>query len=78
MNKYELRRMIKDKSGQEDEDTERQNNNTQDSDYDIFRIRDAVRKKTELCGKNSQVADPLPPVWELSHFLIFFCQFRSP
>ena len=58
MNKYELRRMIKDKSGQEDEDTERQNNNTQDSDYDIFRIRDAVRKKTELCGKNSQVAPP--------------------
>ena len=26
-------------------------------------LRDAVRKKTGLCGENSQVAAP-PPVWE--------------
>ena len=34
-------------------------------------IRVVVRKKTGLCGENSQVADPLPPlppVWEFSHF----------
>ena len=30
-------------------------------------VRVVVRKKTGLCGKNSQVADPLPhpPVWEI-------------
>ena len=26
----------------------------------ILHVRDAVRKKTGLCGKNSQVADPPP------------------
>ena len=35
-------------------------------------LRNAVRKKTGLCGKNSQVADPLPPVWEFSHFFTVF------
>ena len=32
MNEYELRRIIKDKSGQKDENTERQKDNTQDSE----------------------------------------------
>ena len=27
----------------------------------LFIIRNVVRKKTGLCGKNSEVADPLPP-----------------
>ena len=36
---------------------------------DVCSLRNAVRKKTGLCGKNSQVVDPLPksplpPVWE--------------
>ena len=30
------------------------------------------QKKTGLCGKNSQVAAPLPPVWEFSHFFYRF------
>ena len=41
-------------------------------------IRVVVRKKTGLCGENSQVADPLPPVWELSHFVIVFLPFYKP
>ena len=32
MNKHELRQIIKDKSGQKDENTERQKDNTQDSE----------------------------------------------
>ena len=43
--------------------------------------RHAVRKKMGLCGKISQVADPLPlpPVWEFSHFFTFvYCHFISP
>ena len=42
----------------------------------LIKIRVVVRKG--LCGKNSQVADPLPPVWEFSHFFNFFCHFISP
>ena len=37
------------------------------------------QKKTGLFGKKSQVADPLPPVWEFLHlFTVFFCHFISP
>ena len=47
-------------------------------------FRDVVRKKTGLCGKNSQVADPLPtpPSLGIFTFLPFFkdifCHFISP
>ena len=35
-------------------------------------IRVVVRKKTGLCGKNSQVADPLPPSPQFGNFHIFY------
>ena len=41
-------------------------------------LRDVVRKITGLCGENSQVADPLPPVWEFSHFFTVFLPFYKP
>ena len=42
----------------------------------LIKIRVVVRKG--LCGKNSQVADPLPPVWEFSHFFTVFLPFYKP
>ena len=40
-------------------------------------LRNVVRKKTGLCGK--KVADPLPPVWEFSHFFYrFFAILYAP
>ena len=36
-----------------------------------LQVRVVVRKRTGLCGKNSQVADPLPPSPQFGNFRIF-------
>ena len=35
-------------------------------------LRNVVRKKTGLCGKNSQLADPLPPFPQFGNVHIFY------
>ena len=51
MNEYELSQIIKDKSGQKDENTERQKDNTQDSEgfhMNFNELRWTSMKKYEL------------------------------
>ena len=51
------------------------------SDPRLLTFKERGQKKTGLCGKNSQVADPLTPSPQFGNFHIFlpfFCHFISP